>query len=119
MDLEQKVDDVRDMLHEMKPVVSALARSTESLDVRMRAIEIKQSEHDVKLLRTQSDVDGLGRKVRAQRERHIHGPADSEGSRWIDFLEVLAAVPKHWHVILTLGSMVTTAVMVLIRHWPR
>ncbi len=120
MDLEGKVDEMRGMLHEMKPVIAASARSLESLDSRQRRMEIKHAEMDVRVGRVITDLDNLGRKVRGYSDRHkLQAAAGHDSGRWLSFLEVLAAAPKYWHVFFTLGSFILTAVVILVRHWPK
>lgn len=113
MDLEGKVDEMRGMLHEMKPVIAASAETLKSLDDRQRALEIGHAEHKVQIVRIQSDLDGLGRKVRSQPARVQ--PASHDGSKWIAFLEVVAVLPKYWQALIVLGSLAMTMLALGLR----
>jgi hypothetical protein len=105
----------------IKAIVEMHTGQLQRLDSRVGELEVRSAEQDVKTTRQQQDLDGLGRKVRAQGERRLAASSkpENEGSRWLAFLEALAAVPKWAHVIVTLGSTGVTAAVLLWRHWPR
>jgi hypothetical protein len=91
------------------------------LDDRLRGVESKAIEQEVKAVRLQQDLDGLGRKVRVQGEKRLTASQAPEngGSRWLAFLEVLAAAPKWVHAIVSIGSFAGLAATILWKHWPR
>jgi heme oxygenase len=91
------------------------------LDDRTRALEAAKVEHEVKAVRLQQDLDGLGRKVRGLGEKRLTASQAPEntGSRWLAFLEVLAAAPKWVHAIVSIGSFAGLAATLLWKHWPR
>ena len=105
-DSEKKIDEMFGLLHEMKPVVLDIREGQKSMDTRVRAIEVNVGVHAVKIDRIQTDLDGLGRKVRGIETRP---PATSEG-RWTDIVEFLGAIPLYWHVI---GYAVTVGIAVV------
>ncbi len=120
MGLEEKVDGMLALLHSMKPVIDSSAASLLALDQRQRSMEISSAQNDVRVARLISDLDGLGRKVRALTDRRrLHEAGAAEGTRWMTFLTILAALPKYWPVIVAVGGFVTTAAVILWKHWPR
>lgn len=120
MDNDQKLDDMHGMLHEMRPMLAEVRDTQKAMDSRLRIVEVVAVEHKVKIDRIQSDLDGLGRKVRARPTgADAAGRGEPRGGKWLAFLEFLAVVPQYWHVIFSLGSLVTTAAVILYRHWPR
>jgi hypothetical protein len=106
------------------PEVRANTRSLEKIEERTGKLEVRAGESDVRIERAQEDIDGLGRKVRVVSERAAApilaapAPAAEGGKWWIAGLEALAALPKFWHVFLSLGSIATTAFVILYKHWP-
>lgn len=117
MSLDAKVDEMNNLLHEMKPMLSVCASSLVSLDTRQRLMEIKFAETDVRLTGVIRDLDHLGQKVR-MRDRARPVRNGESGSRWIAFLEFLAVLPHYWGAIVVTGSFITTAVVILYKHWP-
>jgi hypothetical protein len=97
-DSEKKIDEMRDMLHELKPVVLDIREGQKAIDIRMRAVEVLGAAHTVKIDRIQTDMDGLGRKVRSIETRPPSGPPAPAPGRWDSMVDFLAAVPAYWHV---------------------
>lgn len=116
MDIESKVGDIRDMLHELKPVIHASAKAIESIDLRTRALEIKDKEHDVKIDRLGLDMDGLGRKVRVTGERLVMERPSKLGL--VEIVEAMIALPKFWHIAVIGFVALVGAADFVIKHWP-
>lgn len=104
----------------IEPVLKSHGESIAKLEDRSRTVEIGLAEHGGELKRVKSDLDGLGRKVRAGSDRRrLEASTEDTGGKWLAFLEVLAALPKYAHVLLTIGSAVGMAAVVLWHHWPK
>jgi hypothetical protein len=105
----------------MRALVEMHSADLQRLNARAGMLEVKSAEVEVKTTRLQQDLDGLGRKVRAQQERRLAASArpENEGSKWLAILEVLAAAPKWAHAIVSIGSIAGLAAALLWKHWPR
>lgn len=122
----QKIDAIHEAVFRMEPTVAAISRSMEGIDVRVRAAEIKAGQHDVQITRLQSDVDGLGRKVRYHAEQGalrpqapapmppMTAPAPERAS-WPAFVALLAELPSYWHFIVMISGGLAAIVAALIK----
>ncbi len=111
---ESKLDRILGMVHEMKPVLIDVREGQKAMDERMRASETRGTEHEVKIERIQSDIDGMGRKVRGVEARTLAlgptPPPETEPGRWRGIIEFVAAVPAVWHIV---GGVVAGAAGVI------
>ncbi len=113
----EKIDAMFGMLHEIKPVVLDIKEGQKAMDTRLRVVEGIGVAHEVKISRIQSDMDGLGRKVRSyQPLSNAEERGEPRGGKWLAFLEVLAVLPQYWHVCLSIGMAALTLATILIRH---
>lgn len=105
--------DIHGTVSGIKPVLEANASALKALDERQRRSEIMGAEHGVKIERLGSDLDGLGRKVRAI--SISPAPAGESTGRWLTFLELIAAMPKIWHALFYVGTAVVAASLLIAR----
>lgn len=95
-DSDRKIDEMFGMLHELKPVVMDIREGQKEMDARVRGVEVQAGAHSVKIERIQSDLDGLGKKI-----RYAPTPAAPEGRSFGAFLEIIASLPTYWHVVVS------------------
>lgn len=112
----EKIDEMRDMLHELRPVVLGIREDTKSMDERLRGSEIRAAEHGVKIERLQDDVDGLGRKVRAVEVRQPTTLPPSDTGRWASIAELLGAIPGVWHFVGYAVAGIISIAALIARH---
>ena len=116
-DSERKIDAMFGMLHEMKPVLIDVREGQKEMDARVRSVELQVGTHAVKIERIQSDIDGLGKKIRhttpivipARRSDHLG---------WRSLMEFLSVLPTYWHVILSAGLCFSSFLAILWRRHP-
>lgn len=116
-DIDKKIDDMFGLLHEMKPVLIDVREGQKAMDARMRDSEVRSERHAVKIERLESDIDGLGRKVRNHTGGISQPRGESPGGKWLSFLEIFAVLPQYWHVALSIGMGAVTVFTVLISVW--
>lgn len=97
----------------IQPVLEANTATLRVMDERQRKGEMVSVEHGVKIERLESDVDGLGRKLRSQ-SLHLHQGGGGHG-RWLSFLEAMVILPKYWHILLGLGGVASALISILLR----
>lgn len=117
MDIEGKVDEMRGMLHELKPVVMGIHEGQKAIEERMRSVESIGVAHEIKITRVERDMDRLGQKIRSTQSvsvAEIRG--EPRGGKWLAFLEFFAVLPQYWHVILSIGMGALTTLTLLWRH---
>lgn len=101
MSQEEQISEMNGMLHEMKPQLASCLEGVRSVEMRTRFLETRVEQHDVKIDRLLSDVDGIGKKIRQHMDRdRIHAAGEKRSNKWIAFLEFLAVLPQYWHVVL-------------------
>jgi len=112
--------DIHGKVSAIQPSLDSLASGQKGLEERQRQSELTQATHGVKIERLQTDVDGAFRKIKSVEDRsRIAVKANEHGSGWLKVVEVVADAPKWVHAILTVGSLATTAGVIIWRHWPR
>lgn len=120
-DADKKIDEMRDMLHEMKPVLLDVREGQKAMDDRLRASELQGAAHGVKIDRLKEDVDGLGRKVRGIEVRGnlaaAVAPAPREG-KWAAAAEFLGAIPAYWHFLGYVAAGALSVAAFFVRHKP-
>lgn len=114
--MSDKLDELLGLVHEMKPMLSDVRESQKATESRVRASELLAVEHGVKITRLESDVDGLGRKVRHVANGDTLVAAKAEGGNWRALIELLAVLPQYWHVILSIGMSAIAAITLIWRH---
>lgn len=100
--------DIHGIVSGLKPVIDSHGESLKFLDVRTRSLEVGHNIHDVKIIRLQEDLNGLGSK------KSTHEPGITRA-----VIEFLAAAPVYAHVAVYAAGIAVTAVAVLWKHWPR
>jgi hypothetical protein len=109
----EKIDEMHGMIHAMKPMLEDVRADQKAMDSRMRVNEARGERHEVKIDRIQSDMDGLGRKVRNCQPASIaEVRGEPRGGKWLAFLEFMAVVPQYWHVCLSIASVGISAVVI-------
>ena len=108
----EKIDEMHGMLHAMKPMLEEVRADQKAMDTRQRASELLAAEHGVKIGRLQSDVDGLGRKVRAVETRAPAAARESSFS-WMAIVDFFSAAPTlaHFAVTCAIGLMALGAAL--------
>lgn len=120
-----KLDAIFAAVHEMKPMLADVRDGQKSTEARLRASEISQAEHGVKIERLQTDFDGLGRKVRAVETRilapaapAVPAPARESKFSWTTIIEFLSAAPTLAHFVITVFIGLGAIAAAFWRHGP-
>ncbi len=114
-DTDKKLDDLLGMVHEIRPVVLRIEDGQKAFDTRLRSVEIVGAEHGVKIERIQSDIDGLGRKVRSyQPLSQAEKRGEPRGGWWFSVMEFFEVMPLYAKFII---PWVTTAIAIVIAAW--
>lgn len=120
-DKDEKIDKIFEAVFEMRPMLSDVRENQRAIDERMRAAETRGAEHGVKIDRIQSDIDGLGRKVRAVEVRSTVpsavAAADTPG-KWAALADFLGALPAYWHVVASTAMFLAAIATTLARKKP-
>ncbi len=111
-DLEDKLDELSGMVHELKPVVFEIRENQRYMDARIRDFEIKYEGHEAKIDHLIIDSDSLGKKIRAC---EMNQAIERGDSKLFNFLEVLAILPRYWHIIMSLVMAAATAITIAWR----
>ena len=96
--IERKVDAVVAAVNRMEPMLGDVRTGQKDADIRLRAVEVNIASHTVKIERIQTDIDGLGRKVRSI-EIRPPGPPPAETGKWAAVAEFVGSIPAYWHAI--------------------
>ena len=114
-----KIDEIHKVIYAMKPMLEDVRDSQRGMDTRMRAVEIVGAEHKVKIDRIQSDMDGLGRKVRSIQPLSIaEKRGEPRGGWWAGMMDFFEALPFYWKFILPWASAIIATVVAAWRHRP-
>lgn len=98
MNLEEKVDDLSNSVHEIKPMMVLIHETLQGMDVRQRSNEKEIENHSVEIQHINKDLDGIGAKFRdIERVQGIR--VAGEAGKWVAFLEFLHDAPKWLKVI--------------------
>ena len=117
--LEMKVDAVVAAVNRMEPMLGDVRSGQKDAEIRLRAVEVNIAAHTVKIERIQTDLDGLGRKVR-HIEMRPPGPPTAPSAevpgRWAAVAEFLGAIPAYWHAIGYVAAGVLSVAAIIARH---
>lgn len=98
------------------PELRANSLAVRSLDERVRSVEVVQGQQNVKVDRLGSDMDGAWKRIKSiddRRQAQVRTDGRKGKLDWI--IALLAAIPEYWHAVITVGSLVTAAAMLILK----
>lgn len=110
-DTDRKIDEMFGMLHEIKPMISHMHESQKEIELRMRVLEARGEQHQVKIERLQSDFGGICRKFSNLAIAGQPARVQETKSWWLSVIEFLSVAPTYWHFV-TLGFVLIGSVLI-------